>query len=631
VDSIGIASARVIALSQGGGEIVATVGSGEFQTAEHRAAMLVLPLAVNPATDWPDTLTVTDTVVIAANVSGAGADPRASVVRWSSSNPSAFTVTALPNGSARVVAFRQGGGEIVATVGEAPFQVTERRQVVRVEPLTVVAFAWPATMNVTNDSLLRVVVSDAHGNMKQSLPVQWRSTNESAFSVSASGRVTAIGRGSGEIVAAVGSAPFETTERRASIRVLQKWRTIDAGWSHTCATTSPDRVAHCWGSNRFGELGIGADPNLTASTPRRVATALRFEQLEAGGDSLYPTSVTTQPQAHTCGRDASMLTCWGASANGQIGDIAGACSPLVFFDIACTRSLPVGVIVNGVFASNSAVRVLGVVAGGRVTCAILIIGANTDYATCWGLAGSPPVTVSFGTQPGDDSEALSSVLDNAGALAGGAHVCVSTGTTRSIRCLGSNEFGQAGDAIDNFVRDGFGGMLVFPKGAGLGGSGPVASGGGNHSCVIQSAFPAAPGTVYCWGSNSSGQLGAGSSETCSGVPCSHTALAVMLPTFASHVSAGNNHTCAIANGDAYCWGSNEHGQLGNGAVGGSSPAPVLVGGGIKFTRISAGSGFTCALAVDGSPYCWGRNDVGQLGDGTTTSRALPVRIGEPDS
>jgi alpha-tubulin suppressor-like RCC1 family protein len=95
------------------------------------------------------------------------------------------------------------------------------------------------------------------------------------------------------------------------------------------------------------------------------------------------------------------------------------------------------------------------------------------------------------------------------------------------------------------------------------------------------------------------------------------------------VAAGDQHTCAlIAGGEAWCWGANSNGQLGRGTIGGSSPTPAAVGGGLSFVALTAGTAHTCGRTTNGSLYCWGGNAFGQLGDGTQSDRATPVRVAE---
>ena len=87
------------------------------------------------------------------------------------------------------------------------------------------------------------------------------------------------------------------------------------------------------------------------------------------------------------------------------------------------------------------------------------------------------------------------------------------------------------------------------------------------------------------------------------------------------------HSCAIDNDDAmWCWGDNSFGQLGNPTVTGSTANPVRVAGGMVFSTITAGGLHTCGLTAQGEAYCWGDNAVGQIGDGTTTQAGIPVAV-----
>src|SRR5207245_1111893 len=153
------------------------------------------------------------------------------------------------------------------------------------------------------------------------------------------------------------------------------------------------------------------------------------------------------------------------------------------------------------------------------------------------------------------------------------------------------------------------------------------SAGVTHTCGVTTS-----GAAYCWGSNNSGQLGAPESNQCEigyygGVPCSTSPVAVVGGRTFATVSAGNGyHTCGVTTGGAaYCWGDNTWGQLGDGSTTGSG-TPVLVSGGLRFAVVSTGNGFTCGLTTGGAAYCWGFNTVGELGNGTTTNSAVPVLV-----
>jgi len=145
--------------------------------------------------------------------------------------------------------------------------------------------------------------------------------------------------------------------------------------------------------------------------------------------------------------------------------------------------------------------------------------------------------------------------------------------------------------------------------------------GASHSCALR-----ASGQAYCWGYNGNGRLGDGTT-TRRLVP---TPVAGGL-TFAS-LSAGAVHTCGVAtSGAAYCWGYNGDGELGDGTTT-QQLVPNAVAGGLTFASVNAGAGqslntaYTCGVTSSGAAYCWGTNFYGQLGDGTTTQRLVPNTV-----
>jgi alpha-tubulin suppressor-like RCC1 family protein len=158
--------------------------------------------------------------------------------------------------------------------------------------------------------------------------------------------------------------------------------------------------------------------------------------------------------------------------------------------------------------------------------------------------------------------------------------------------------------------------------------------GGTHSCGV--TLHSSGDVAYCWGANEYGQLGIGITrgpEHCGGPACSTKPVAVARGLAFRLVSAGGVHTCGITTDDvAYCWGRNESGELGTGSTGGFScfglciARPVRVAGGLAFRQLSAGESHTCGVTTDDVAYCWGNNNSGELGDGSLTSRARPVRV-----
>lgn len=146
--------------------------------------------------------------------------------------------------------------------------------------------------------------------------------------------------------------------------------------------------------------------------------------------------------------------------------------------------------------------------------------------------------------------------------------------------------------------------------------------GTDNTCAISA------NKAYCWGWNGVGTIGDGT-NTDSSIPVAVTG--VVSTKNISEVSVGDTHACAVAtDGIAYCWGNNANGQLGNNTTTTSSiPVPVDLTGvlsGKTILHISASSYFTCAIASDNQIYCWGYNDHGQLGDTTVTQRLVPTAV-----
>ena len=143
--------------------------------------------------------------------------------------------------------------------------------------------------------------------------------------------------------------------------------------------------------------------------------------------------------------------------------------------------------------------------------------------------------------------------------------------------------------------------------------------GESHTCVL-----GATGAVYCWGSNSAGQLGREPSAlTFSAAPLKVNAPSVRF----TQISAGLNHTCALSvSGAAYCWGYNWSGQLGIDSTLRYVAIPSAVVGGKRFTSVYAGAYSTCGLSVDGAAFCWGLNSSNELGAKVGYSSASPVEV-----
>lgn len=191
--------------------------------------------------------------------------------------------------------------------------------------------------------------------------------------------------------------------------------------------------------------------------------------------------------------------------------------------------------------------------------------------------------------------------------AGFSHACV-TLSDDSVRCWGDNTAGQLGDGTTTNRPSPVLAQTPFRA--------VQVAGGVDHTCALD-----IDGSVWCWGQNEHGQLG-------DGTTVSHTApVRVAVPASVNHVAAGAFFTCAATSGGTvFCWGINSSGQLGIGTQSQYESEPASVADIHSATRVTAGWMHACALLNSGEVYCWGNNAIGQIGDGTTTNRLSPVAV-----
>jgi alpha-tubulin suppressor-like RCC1 family protein len=261
-------------------------------------------------------------------------------------------------------------------------------------------------------------------------------------------------------------------------------------------------------------------------------------------------------------------------------------------DIACTSSLwalpP---------APAAPARRLNWLTLGAALVLMTTLGCREDAQSPSGPEPGPALTLV-------SSPALSFLQVSTGLF----HTCGVTADHRAF-CWGQNGDGQLGDGTTD--ND----------------STPVAVAGGLHFLQISAGVTHSCGVTtdnraYCWGRNLSGRLGNGTMTS------SLRPVAVAGGYRFRLVSAGELHTCGVALSDrALCWGSNMHGQVGDGTMVTERRAPVVVAGNLRFRMVSAGGagdrGHSCGVTFDERGVCWGSGSAGELGDGTTGQRRLP--------
>jgi alpha-tubulin suppressor-like RCC1 family protein len=243
-------------------------------------------------------------------------------------------------------------------------------------------------------------------------------------------------------------------------------------------------------------------------------------------------------------------------------------------------------------------RSLGLGSPGNHACAVLDGGT----VECWGLNSSGQLA-NGNEIPSNVPVAIPGVTGAVAVAVGGDHTCalIDGGTAE---CWGFGADGQLGNGANT-------GVVPTPAPV-MGLTGVVAIGAGqNYTCALLSN-----GTVECWGLNAQGEMGNGTLTN------TNTPGVVVGLTGATAIATGSFHVCAvIGDGGVDCWGENNNDQLGSVLDGGvvNEPNVVAVPGLSGVVGVTAGSDHTCALIADGGVDCWGDNDVGQVGNGTTTN------------
>jgi len=337
---------------------------------------------------------------------------------------------------------------------------------------------------------------------------------------------------------------------------------LAVGTSHSCAVTVEGGVT-CFGVDDDEQLG----------TPGANANTEGPGELVPGLSDVVSVGVGV---GHTCALTSTgSVYCWGDNTLGQTSNTGanGNVDPL---------EVPLG----GKVARELAV-------GANHTCALLTDGG----LLCWGAGTAGQLgDGNFNHNPVPVAPVGATGIRT--IAAGDDHTCAIT-LPGQVWCWGSDDEGQLGNGAASHF-----GVAVQAE------VGPVVAigVGARHSCAILD-----DGTARCWGDNGSSQLGTGLVTATVDAPTD-----VQLLSGVVAITGGDAHTCALqADGDAFCWGANGNGQLGDGTTV-PKPSRIQVAGGHTYVGISASNNSTCGWSADGQAFCWGLNAGGNLGLGAGT-------------
>lgn len=355
---------------------------------------------------------------------------------------------------------------------------------------------------------------------------------------------------------------------------------VALGAYYTCVRKS-DASLSCWGADDRGQQGDGQSTKTLVPTPEHA---------------VGPVAGIALGGVHSCAYGPKgALTCWGDNNYGQLG--IGTTDAFIHTP-APTKPPLVGV--------------KGVALGAGHSCAIRADGTGV----CWGNNGYGRLCDGTTTDRYTPTPVLL-LTDIEQIAAGEDHTCALVGDD-TVSCCGVNLEGQLGlGSADGDSHPKPNKQVV----GGLGGVTEIALGRA-HSCALKN-----DGTVWCWGANDHCQLGA-VTGTCGAKKCSPTPIQVAALAGVEQIAAGYDHTCALAHdGTVRCWGADEHGQLGDDQTT-DRCGPVVVTSGVSQIALGgqADGSHSCALKNTGALACWGFNQFGQLGDGTTTEQHSPELI-----
>jgi len=365
-------------------------------------------------------------------------------------------------------------------------------------------------------------------------------------------------------------------EKGKAVVTVKALQSLSARQDSTCVVTEAG-IVKCWGGNDFGQLGDGSETGTGVGDG-----TLKFKNTPVTVKNLSGIKQVAMGYNHACAiSQTGSVSCWGDNSKGQIGD--GTTS----FRAQATP-------VVGLSA-----KVTQLALTYQSSCALLETGA----VQCWGGNSQGELGVGISAKITQSSTPKNAVLLSNITLkrlvSGRQHLCGITNND-TVVCWGWNDLGQLGltDTTARYIP-----TVVTTAGTGI----KQLAAGYGHTCVART------NETLCWGDNSKGQLGDGTT-TSSSNPVTVSALSGV-----TELTLGKEHSCAVlATNASYCWGSRQAGQTAqtvDAAI--LDKTPVVIASLTTKHSISAGDFHTCSIGEGGAVKCWGNNELGQLGDGTT--------------
>ncbi len=377
---------------------------------------------------------------------------------------------------------------------------------------------------------------------------------------------------------------------------------VAMGYNHTC-TLRRDGTVWCWGKVGLDRGGLDAAGEPVQTPPLQIQ--------DADGVPLTKIAELASQNTTTCARELQgIVWCWGRDDRGKLGNER---------TVGGLRRA-VAEKVKGPHSVDFLMGVTRIAPGFTHTCAL----RQEGVVWCWGANGSGQLGAAATSEP----VLLPTALRAPGAAfvrvaSGHSHTC-GTRADGTLWCWGGNREGQLGTGEEPPNHSAGPLPVHWQDGTSVTNVADLSLNGA-HTCVVTR-----DGGLFCWGGNAFGEIGSGT-NTDARRPGAVQAADGTAMSGVSHVRAGSTFTCARKrDGTVWCFGDNSFGQLGAAAAFEASSRAVAVvtesGAALDgVEEIAAGSSSACALRRDGSVWCWGRNQGGQLGLGDARDRNVAVQ------